>query len=108
MLSSDWSSQQEIRLTRPTDSIAARPGLPGAWLSPERLQLCFPGGKISGSHWTCNADPNIVALMLGRSKLEQLRDSLTHVAKFEGDFCIHADDQEPHGVDLSRMPIWFW
>ncbi len=108
MLSSDWSSKQEIRLTRPTDSIAALPGLSGTWLTAERLQLCFPGGKVSGNHWACDAGLNIVTLTLGRGKLEQLRDALTCVAKFEGDFCIHADDQEPHGVDLSRMAIWFW
>jgi hypothetical protein len=108
MAVAEWGAKMDIALSTPTGAIASLPGRGGKWLSPGRLRLLHPKGKVTDNFWRWDGSLQSPTLTIGKSKVDALRHAFESVAAGRGDFCIHADDQKLQGFDPERMAIWFW
>lgn len=108
MLGSEWSATQDVELQPLSDRIAGLTGAAAPWRAASMLSIKYPGSTAPPTYWECSDDPTSPVLVVGLSKLIELRSAIVDVSQFKGDFCIYAEDLPAHEVDPQRLPIWFW
>ena len=108
MIAAPWSSSRTVTLTTTDPEIARRAGEGSIWHGAKQLRIVHPQAQVTETSWEWSGSFFTPALTLGREKLVDLRTGYQRVASGDWDFCVHADDQQVHGIDRSKMSIWFW
>lgn len=108
MQSARWPSSVAISISRPINCILRVPNNRGGmahWTAPEILKLKYGKDQVAASHWSLEIQSNIVTMVVGSTKLSQLRRGISDIANGNGDYSI---DSEVVNSATSDTCLWFW
>ncbi len=110
MAKARWTSTGNIPLSVPNADMIA---VPKGWredarISPPKLKIKFPKGKVADSHWAWAGTSSAPELSLGEAKIKELLDAFRALAAGDEDFCVVAEGARRHERDESKLAIWFW
>jgi hypothetical protein len=89
MIDAQFSSQQMVHLSKPTDAHLVIPNNGAAsWKHASKLIISFPKERVSLDHWHLSIDGDKVILTLGLSNMREFRDAILDLKQGGGDYSI--------------------
>src|SRR5689334_12964068 len=93
---SRWPSRKSLKLVRPKRTATRVPEYRATFA--QRLIVKYPKSEVDDDFWAIEVSESIVTLVVGTSRLQELRDAILDMKNGGGDYTIGSDD----------FPLWIW
>ena len=93
-----YSSQKQLSLVKPT--ITADHGGRRRFKAARQLTIKYPKERVTDGHWLLEQHDRDLLLVVGLSRLHELRDAVADIRAGGGDYAI--------GDDESPIWVWWW